>query len=303
MTAICERCLRADATVRARSVYCVLSLVFWSEAWVVGGRWCRGCFRARSAKCSALSLLFGPWSVAGLFQTVRALYWNLLRGGYQARETSWAVRRWRQDVRWTAAGRFVKSLQHLLFFVVLILQQAVITAQIAGEVDLSLHQFAIAAWLGIGAGFGLAYVLIRRARTGDFFSGGELETFILLELGGIALAVVGMPAALLFAFVGAPVPALVIVFSHLFRRTTIACECADESCLEPMRMTPAEYASIVEDPRVFAVLDGHENPRTDVVRARTKRFLIVEANDPLSSPPLPAFPRPRGCHVASSTRP
>ena len=56
------------------------------------------------------------------------------------------------------------------------------------------------------------------------------------------------------------------------------CECADESCVERIALTLAEYEIVREDPRRFAISPGddHVVPEIEAVVARTERFWVVE---------------------------
>jgi hypothetical protein len=59
-------------------------------------------------------------------------------------------------------------------------------------------------------------------------------------------------------------------------RWEFLCECGQETCTDPVKMTRAEYEAVRSDPVRFAVLPGHEQPEVEVVRERTDRFLVVE---------------------------
>ena len=54
------------------------------------------------------------------------------------------------------------------------------------------------------------------------------------------------------------------------------CECADEHCSEPMRMTLAEYEELRSHANRFAVLPGHLYPEVEDVVGQTDRYLLVE---------------------------
>jgi len=55
------------------------------------------------------------------------------------------------------------------------------------------------------------------------------------------------------------------------------CECADVSCTEIVRMTPAEYKAVREQPARFATLPGHEGDESWArVVERNERFEVVE---------------------------
>ena len=55
------------------------------------------------------------------------------------------------------------------------------------------------------------------------------------------------------------------------------CECADERCTRPLRLTLAEYRQLRARPDRFVVLPGHQLPPPDeVVIDQGDGFLIVE---------------------------
>jgi hypothetical protein len=53
------------------------------------------------------------------------------------------------------------------------------------------------------------------------------------------------------------------------------CECADESCLERLRMTLPEYEHVRADPTQFAVRRGHIVPTIEVVVEDHDAYLVV----------------------------
>jgi hypothetical protein len=56
------------------------------------------------------------------------------------------------------------------------------------------------------------------------------------------------------------------------------CECADEACDVPVRLTVAEYEAVRSDPRRFLVApsDDHVFPEAARVVARQERYWVVE---------------------------
>jgi hypothetical protein len=56
------------------------------------------------------------------------------------------------------------------------------------------------------------------------------------------------------------------------------CECADEECLEPARLTIAEYEAVRTHPTHFLVAPGddHVDPELERVVARHERYWVVE---------------------------
>jgi hypothetical protein len=71
------------------------------------------------------------------------------------------------------------------------------------------------------------------------------------------------------------------------------CECADPSCHEHVRLSPAAYEAVRGRPRRFVVLPGHERAGVDRVVEAHEDYLVVEkggeagaiaaATDPRSS--------------------
>lgn len=58
--------------------------------------------------------------------------------------------------------------------------------------------------------------------------------------------------------------------------TEFLCECGDASCTRPIRLMLAEYERVRSDPRLFAVLPGHQVEDVETVVEETDRFLVVE---------------------------
>ena len=56
----------------------------------------------------------------------------------------------------------------------------------------------------------------------------------------------------------------------------LICECANDDCLAPIKLTLQEYEQLRQNPRCFAVLPGHEIPDIEEVVERHKRYLVVE---------------------------
>src|SRR4051812_28071196 len=54
------------------------------------------------------------------------------------------------------------------------------------------------------------------------------------------------------------------------------CECADETCMARIQLTPREYEHIREYPTHFAVAPGHVVPDVETVVDRQAGFWIVE---------------------------
>jgi hypothetical protein len=56
----------------------------------------------------------------------------------------------------------------------------------------------------------------------------------------------------------------------------LVCECADIECTQRLFLTLGEYEQLRQNPRHFAVLNGHELPDVEDVVSRNDRYLVVE---------------------------
>lgn len=54
-----------------------------------------------------------------------------------------------------------------------------------------------------------------------------------------------------------------------------ACECADDMCVEKIRLSPHQFLGIESEVNRFIVLRGHELPEVEDVIAERDGFLIV----------------------------
>jgi predicted ThiF/HesA family dinucleotide-utilizing enzyme len=62
---------------------------------------------------------------------------------------------------------------------------------------------------------------------------------------------------------------------------TFVCECGRLGCTTLIQLTRGEYESIRENPRRFAIVDGHEILEAEEIVERHDRYLVVEkAGDP-----------------------
>jgi hypothetical protein len=80
----------------------------------------------------------------------------------------------------------------------------------------------------------------------------------------------------LFRAVNEQIHALNEAFAALTNKYTIACECADTSCIEQLEITPEEYARVRAHPRRFAVLPGHVYPDVESVIEENAVYVVVE---------------------------
>jgi hypothetical protein len=62
---------------------------------------------------------------------------------------------------------------------------------------------------------------------------------------------------------------------------TFVCECGRLGCTRLIQLTRQEYETIREDPRRFAIVDGHEILEAEEIVERHDRYLVVaKTGDP-----------------------
>jgi hypothetical protein len=66
------------------------------------------------------------------------------------------------------------------------------------------------------------------------------------------------------------------VRAELQAESEFACECGDQSCMEPMNLSPEDYHHVRRDARWFAVLPGHDRPDVERVLERHPGHLVVQ---------------------------
>ena len=65
-------------------------------------------------------------------------------------------------------------------------------------------------------------------------------------------------------------------FASVTETFTVACECADTTCIEMIEISPHDYLAVRAEPRHFAVLPAHVYPEVEVVVRESERYLVVE---------------------------
>jgi hypothetical protein len=65
-------------------------------------------------------------------------------------------------------------------------------------------------------------------------------------------------------------------FQQITERFTIACECADTSCVEMLEIHAEEYEAVRAEPRHFVVLPGHIYPDVEDVVREADGYVVVE---------------------------
>jgi hypothetical protein len=54
----------------------------------------------------------------------------------------------------------------------------------------------------------------------------------------------------------------------------LICECPNDGCTQPMRMTRSEYDNMCAEPGLFALVPGHERNDLDEIVASHDRYLL-----------------------------
>ena len=57
---------------------------------------------------------------------------------------------------------------------------------------------------------------------------------------------------------------------------TFVCECGRLGCSKLILLTREEYEAVRENPRRFAIIDGHEILEAEAIVERHERYLVVE---------------------------
>jgi hypothetical protein len=65
-------------------------------------------------------------------------------------------------------------------------------------------------------------------------------------------------------------------FAQITETFAIACECADQRCIETIEIRPEDYAAVRAEPRHFAVLPGHVYPDVERVVREADGYVVVE---------------------------
>lgn len=68
-------------------------------------------------------------------------------------------------------------------------------------------------------------------------------------------------------------------FSTLTHAYSIACECADTTCIQRVEISREDYDRAREEPTRFVVLPGHVYPDVENVVEESPRFAVVEKLD------------------------
>ena len=65
-------------------------------------------------------------------------------------------------------------------------------------------------------------------------------------------------------------------FAQMVGTFSVACECADTSCVEMIEIAPEEYRAVRAEPRRFVVRVGHTYAEVEVVVHESPAYVVVE---------------------------
>ena len=65
-------------------------------------------------------------------------------------------------------------------------------------------------------------------------------------------------------------------FAQVVGTFTVACECANTSCVEMIEIAPEQYRAVRAEPRRFVVSVGHVYPDVEVVVHESPAYVVVE---------------------------
>jgi len=80
----------------------------------------------------------------------------------------------------------------------------------------------------------------------------------------------------LFRAVNEKIITLNEAFSDLTETFTVACECADTTCVAMLEISPDAYQRVREHPRQFIVLQGHVYGDVETVVSEFDGYVVVE---------------------------
>lgn len=92
----------------------------------------------------------------------------------------------------------------------------------------------------------------------------------------------------LFRAVNEKIVGLNEAFGDVVGSFSVACECANVSCVDLLEIPPDAYRQVRRNPRTFVVLPDHVFPEVEIVLSTHDGYAIVEATG-------------RGAHVAEAT--
>ena len=71
----------------------------------------------------------------------------------------------------------------------------------------------------------------------------------------------------------------------------LVCECADEDCVQAIRLTPRDYEEVRSDEAQFIVVPGHQRPEVEDVVAERGGWLLVRKRGEAAEIAADADPR------------
>jgi hypothetical protein len=68
-------------------------------------------------------------------------------------------------------------------------------------------------------------------------------------------------------------------FASMTETFSIACECADATCIEMVEIDPHEYVAVRAEPRHFIVMAGHVYSEVERVVREAQQYVVVEKTE------------------------
>ena len=84
----------------------------------------------------------------------------------------------------------------------------------------------------------------------------------------------------MFRLVNEKIRELNDAFAVLTETVSIACECADGTCIRMIETPPAVYDEVRANPRQFVVAVGHAEPDSERIISESDQYTVVESNRP-----------------------
>jgi hypothetical protein len=95
----------------------------------------------------------------------------------------------------------------------------------------------------------------------------------------------------MFRLVNEKIRELNDVFAVLTETVSIACECADGTCIQLIEIAPAVYDGVRANPRQFVVVSDHADPDSERIVSESDRYTVVENTRPAAETSEAADPR------------
>jgi hypothetical protein len=84
----------------------------------------------------------------------------------------------------------------------------------------------------------------------------------------------------MFRLVNEKIRELNAAFAVMTETVSIACECADATCIQLIDVPPAVYDDVRSNPRQFVVAVGHDDPSVETIVSEVDAYAVVEKTGP-----------------------